>query len=137
MYIVFGNKVVDSEEIKNLIINNSHFKVIKDLSKGTKREDVVAFNISMDIDILKEILSDDYDINHISEDELNEEIFNLFEEVGGDLIEFLPDDSLSCVKGYCLDESFNEVRGVFIMVNEELGERKLNDILNRLLTQVD
>ena len=57
MYIAFGNRVLDSNDIKNIIEENTEFKVIKDMSKGSKREDIVAFNLSLDIDTLnKEML---------------------------------------------------------------------------------
>ena len=74
MYVAFGNRVVDSLDFKKLIEENSNFKVLKDMSKGSKREDVVALNLSLSADILKEILSDDYDINELTEDELFEEL---------------------------------------------------------------
>ena len=63
MYIAFGRKVVDTEEVKNEIENNSEFKVIKDMTKGTKREDTLAFNLSIDISILNWIIEDDYNID--------------------------------------------------------------------------
>ena len=38
MYVAFGNRVVDSLDFKKLIEENSNFKVLKDMSKGSKRE---------------------------------------------------------------------------------------------------
>ena len=58
MYILFGNEIVDSEEIKSLIENESPFRVDKDLSKGSKREDTIAFQISVDIEELNEIIKE-------------------------------------------------------------------------------
>ena len=58
MYIAFGNRVLDSNDIKNIIEENTEFKVIKDMSKGSKREDIVAFNLSLDIDTLNKELSE-------------------------------------------------------------------------------
>ena len=60
MYIAFGNRVVDSMDMKKLIEDNTEFKVIKDMSKGSKREDIVAFNLSMNIDLLNEELSEEF-----------------------------------------------------------------------------
>ena len=45
MYIVFGNEIIDSSEIKDIIENNSDFNVEKDLTKGSKREDTLAYQI--------------------------------------------------------------------------------------------
>ena len=53
MYVIFGNQIVDSEELKDIIVSNSDFIVEKDLSKGTKREDVVAYQVRISIDTLK------------------------------------------------------------------------------------
>ena len=37
MYIIFGESIVDSEEIKSTIEENSDFNVDRDMCKGTKR----------------------------------------------------------------------------------------------------
>ena len=63
MYIAFGNRVLDSNDIKNIIEENTEFKVIKDMSKGSKREDIVAFNLSVSIDMLNEEISESININ--------------------------------------------------------------------------
>ena len=137
MYIAFGSKVVDTEEIKSEIEKNSEFKVIKDMSKGTKREDTFAYNLSISIDILNEILSDDYDINELSEDELFDEYMSLSEELATDMEELLPEDSIIDVKSYKWDLSDNDIKVVIAGVNEELGEGKLKDVMRRLLTQLE
>ena len=125
MYVAFGNRVVDSLDFKKLIEDNSNFKVLKDMSKGSKREDVVALNLSLSVDILKEILSDDYDINELTEDELFEELLGLFTELGTDLEEFMPDDSVINVESYKWDESDNDVRGIIVIVHEELDRKSV------------
>jgi len=137
MYIAFGRKVVDTEEIKNEIEKNSEFKVIKDMSKGTKREDTFAYNLSISIDILNEIISDDYDINDLSEDELFDEYMSLSEELATDMEELLPEDSIIDVKAYKWDLSDNDIRVIIAGVNEEIGEGKLKDVMRRLITQLE
>lgn len=137
MYIAFGRKVVDTEEIKNEIEKKSEFKVIKDMSKGTKREDTFAYNLSISIDILNEIISDDYDINDLSEDELFDEYMSLSEELATDMEELLPEDSIIDVKAYKWDLSDNDIRVIIAGVNEEIGEGKLKDVMRRLITQLE
>ena len=88
MYIAFGNRVLDSKDFKEIIESNSEFKVIKDMSKGSKREDIVAFNLSIDVNILKEILKDDFE--DVNSEEAMEEIWSLADELGTDLEEFMP-----------------------------------------------
>ena len=63
MYIAFGNRVLDSNDIKNIIEENTEFKVIKDMSKGSKREDIVAFNLSLDIYTLNKEKSETINIS--------------------------------------------------------------------------
>lgn len=137
MYVAFGNRVVDSSEFIKVIEENSNFKVLKDMSKGSKREDVVAFNLSISVDVLKDILSDDYDINTLSEDELFEELLGLSTEIGTDLEEFMPEDSIINIESYKWDESDNDVRSIIVIVHEEFSEGKLKDVSRRLLTQVE
>ena len=67
MYIVFGNEIVDSNEIKLLIEDNSEFRVDKDMTKGTKREDTVAFQVSIRYRELNEIIKENYELEEINE----------------------------------------------------------------------
>ena len=137
MYIAFGRKVVDTEEIKEKIEKDSEFKVLKDMSKGTKREDTFAYNLSISIDILNEIIRDDYNIDDLNEDELFDEYMSLSEELATDMEELLPEDSIIDVKAYKWDLSDNDIRVVIAGVNEEVGEGKLKDVMRRLITQLE
>ncbi|MDV4149641.1 hypothetical protein R0131_02220 [Clostridium sp. AL.422] len=137
MYIAFGRKVVDTEEIKEKIEKNSEFKVLKDMSKGTKREDTFAYNLSVSIDILNEIIRDDYNIDDLNEDELFDEYMSLSEELATDMEELLPEESIIDVKAYKWDLSENDIRVVIAGVNEEVGEGKLKDVMRRLITQLE
>lgn len=137
MYIAFGNRVVDSNDFKNIIEENTEFKVIKDMSKGSKREDIVAFNLSVSIDTLNEEISIDEDIKALDEDSLFEEYMAITEEMGYELEEYLPEDSIIDFKAYKWDPSDNDIKAVIVIAQEELGEGKVKDIIRRLLTQVE
>lgn len=137
MYIAFGRRVVDTEEIKEKIEENTEFKVLKDMSKGTKREDTFAYNLSISIDILNEIISDDYNIDDLSEDDLFDEYMSLAEELATDMEDLLPEESIIDVKAYKWDLSDNDIRVVIAGVNEDTGEGKLKDIMRRLITQLE
>lgn len=137
MYIAFGNRVVDSNDFKNIIEENTEFKVIKDMSKGSKREDVVAFNLSVDVEILKEELSENYNLDELDEDTLFDEYMATAEEIGYEIEEYLPEDAVVKFQAYKWDPSDNDIKAVIVIVNEELGERKAMDIVKRLLTQVE
>ena len=127
--------MLDSNDIKNIIEENTEFKVIKDMSKGSKREDIVAFNLSLDIDTLNKEISETINISEEDEDTLFEEYMATTEELGFELEEYLPEDSIMDFKAYKWEPSDNE--GVLVMANEELGNNKLKDVMKRLLTQVE
>ena len=135
MYIAFGNRVLDSKDFKEIIEMNSQFKVIKDMSKGSKREDIIAFNLKIDVDILKEMLKNDFE--DLNTEEVIDELWCLTDEVGADLKKFMPDDSYFDIRAYKLDESINARNLIMAVCHDELGKRKLKDIMNRLLTQVE
>ena len=137
MYIAFGNRVLDRNDIKNIIEENTEFKVIKDMSKGSKREDIVAFNLSVSIDMLNEEISESININEEDEDSLFEEYMATTEELGFELEEYLPEDSIMDFKAYKWEPSDNDIKAVFVMATEELGNNKLKDVMRRLLTQVE
>ena len=137
MYIAFGNRVVDSNDFKNIIEENTEFKVIKNMSKGSKREDVVAFNLSVDVEILKEELSENYNLDELDEDTLFDEYMATAEEIGYEIEEYLPEDAVVKFQAYKWDPSDNDIKAVIVIVSEELGERKAMDIVKRLLTQVE
>ena len=135
MYIVFGNRVVDSNDFKKIIESKTNFKVIKDMSKGSKREDVVAFNLSIGIDTLNLEIEDDLSL--LNEDDLFEELMAITEELGYQIEEYLPVDSIIKFQAYKWEPSDNDIKSVLLIAQECMNERKLNDILKRLLTQVE
>ena len=137
MYVVFGNQIMDSEEMKETIEKNTEFKVVKDMSKGSKREDILAYNISISIDILTEIMEDDININELTEDELFEEYLTLAEEVATDIEEHLPAEAILDLKAYKWDPSDNDIKLVIVIAHEEFGDLKLMDVMKRLITQVE
>ena len=130
-------RVIDSNDIKKIIEENTEFKVIKDMSKGSKREDIVAFNLSLSIDVLNEEIKDDMDISEADEDTLFEEYMAFTEELGFELEEYLPEDSIVDFKAYKWEPSDNDIKAVIVIANEELGLGKLKDVMRRLLTQVE
>ncbi|MGL6186016.1 MAG: hypothetical protein ACRC1T_11620 [Clostridium chrysemydis] len=136
MYIVFGNEIMDTKDIKKTIEDNTEFKVLKDMSKGTKREDLAAYNLSISIDALNEEL-EGIEIDSLTEDELFEEYLATAEEASMEIEEFLPEDSKMRFLPYSWDRSFEEVRGIILIGSLEIKDDKMMDILKRLLTQAE
>lgn len=137
MYIVFGNEIVDSAEIGVTIEDNSDFIVEKDLSKGTKREDVVAFQLSIGTDILNEYLKEHYDLENMDAEELFDEYMTIADEAAMELEEYMPEETIANARSYKWDNSDNAIKVIIAIAHEELGELKLSDITKRLLSQVD
>jgi hypothetical protein len=142
MYVVFGNDVVDSKEMKEQIEASSDFKVVKDMSKGSKREDVLAYNLSISIEVLKEVMAEDQDINEmaegqISEDDLFDEYLTLAEEMATELEEVVPDEAILDIRAYKWDTSDNDIKLVIAIAHEELGESKLSNVMKTLLKQIE
>jgi hypothetical protein len=138
MYIVFGDTILDSQEIRESIEINSDFKVLRDMSKSTKREDIAAFNISLDINVLKEIIEEEeYDIDSEDEEDIINEYMQLADEIAIDLEEYMPEESLIRVRAYKYDQSDEDIKMVIAICHEELGELKLNDIIKRLLKHAE
>ena len=136
MYIVFGNKIMDTTEMKECIEGNTAFKVIKDMSKGTKREDVCAFNLSINVEVLKEEL-EGFDIEGLDEDALFDEYLAVAEESAMEIEEYLPEESKVRFVTYKWDLSDNDIKGIIVIGNEEISDVKMSDVLRRLLTQVE
>jgi len=81
MYVEFNNVIVVSEDIKNVIEKNTEFKVVKDMSKGSKRDDILAFNLSVEINTLNDLMEEECNLSELTEDELFEEYLSLAEEM--------------------------------------------------------
>lgn len=137
MYVAFGNQIVDSKDIKEIIETNSEFKVVKDMSKGSKREDILAFNLSVDVNILKSIMEEEYNETELTEDDLFEEYLTLAEDIATDMEEYIPAGAILDIRAYKWDQSDNDIKLIIAIAHEELGEAKLRDIMRRLITQVE
>jgi len=137
MYVEFNSEIVGSEDIKNIIEKNTEFKVVKDMSKGTKREDTLAFNLSVGIDILNDLMEEEVDLTELTEDELFEEYLSLAEEIAMDIEEYVPEGAIMDIKSYKWDKSDNAIKLIIIMAPEDLYEVKLRDVMKKLITQVE
>lgn len=136
MYVVYGDQILDSKEILDKINSNTNFVVEKDLSKATKREDVLAYKVSIKVNILNEMIGEDYDISSLDKDELFYEYMSLSDELSLDLCEII-EYSRFISRSYKWDRSDKTIKCIVAFSNRELSELKLNDVIKRLLTQVD
>ncbi|WP_346888383.1 hypothetical protein [Clostridium sp. UBA1056] len=140
MYVLFGDNVIHNDEMKEIIESKSDFKVIKDMTKGTKREDVHAFCLSVPVSTLNEIIEEEYEdfnLSEMEEDDLFDEYLSLAEEMALDMEEFIPEEAIIDAKAYKWDQSDNDIKVIVIIGNDEVEERKLRDLMKRLLTQAE
>lgn len=137
MYIIIGNEIVDSEELKITIDKNSKFKVEKDLSKSTKREDVIAYQLSIDLNYLDTIISEQYDSVNLSDEEKFDEYMTLSDELALDLEELMPKYTIINARAYKLDEADGVVKIILAIAYADLGHLKLSDVVKRVYRQID
>ena len=133
MYVVFGDEVLDSNEVIDLFNNESDFFVETDLTKPTKREDIIALKLKINIE---DIYSDS------KFDQYNEEIFEEYldnaEEIITDFVEMNFDYKKRFVtSAYKWEELDNSIYLIAAFSDISLPLLKLNDVLNRLLKQND
>lgn len=137
MYVEFNSTVVESKDIKETIEKNTEFKVLKDMSKGSKREDILAYNLSIAINTLNDLMEGEYNLKDLTEDELFEEYLSLAEEIAMDIEENVPDGAVLDIKAYKWDKSDDGIRLVIIIAPEDTTDLKLKDIMRKLITQVE
>lgn len=132
MYQMLADTVYDSEEILKLIESSTSFTVKEDMTKRTKREDALAYKLSITAEKLDpdagKYIEDEEKINLLMEksDEL------LKSELNNLKLEFTIIQSYS----YTYDEVTNEILSVMAIMHLQNGRRKLPDVIKRLLSQV-
>lgn len=137
MNVEFNNEIVDSKDIINIIDENTEFKVVKDMSKGSKRDDILAFNLSVKINILIDLMEDEFDLSELTEDELFDEYLSLAEEIAMDIEQHVPEGAIMDIKAYKWDKSDNAIKLIIIIATEDTTDLKLMDIMRKLITQVE
>ena len=133
MYVVFGDEVLDSNEVIALFNNESDFFVETDLTKSTKREDVIALKLKINIE---DIYSDS------KFDQYNEEIFEEYLDNAEEMVTDFADINFDYKKrfvtsAYKWEELDNSIYLIAAFSDISLPLLKLNDVLNRLLKQND
>lgn len=130
------NKRYTFEEIAKIIKENTEFDVVADISKRTKREDVLAFILQCDGEILKKDLQEEgFDLDiETDEEEFISELMNKADEYAVEIEENLPEDLMAYYYAYEYDEDEGVIKTILAVAFETLGERKLRDVGNRLIT---
>ncbi len=133
MYVVFGDEVLDSNDIIDLFNNESDFIVETDLTKSTKREDVIALKLRIGVE---DIYSDS------KFDQYNEDIFEEYLDNAEEMITDFADINFDYKTRFVTsadkwEELNNSLYLIVALSDISLPLLKLNDVLNRLLKQND
>ncbi|AOY75440.1 hypothetical protein [Clostridium formicaceticum] len=136
-YVVVGDKIIDSEEILKDIVREFEFKEVKDLSKGSKREDTLIYKIVQEEDDLKEQLVLQEMEENLTTEEFIEELMALADENIVFIEDVIPEGFICYGYSYHYDEGLKEVKSIFVAIDENVGEKKLKEVVNRVLTSVD
>ncbi|HEY8891068.1 MAG TPA: hypothetical protein VIM70_12515 [Clostridium sp.] len=137
MYVEFNSETIESKDIKDIIEENTEFIVVKDMSKGSKRDDILAYNLSVEIKTLNDLMEEECNIKELTEDELFDEYLSLAEEIAMDIEEYVPEGAIMDIKAYKWDRSDDGIKLIIIIAPEDTTEPKLRDIMKRLITQTE
>ncbi len=133
MYVIFRDEMIDSEDIIEKINKSTNFKVITDLTKATKREDVMSFKMAIPIEKLDENTIFDWE-----NEELVNELFSKTESLTRDILDFFPKYTVEASSAYKWEELDNSIYIVIVIANIDIKLKKLKlDILPRMMKQVD
>lgn len=137
MYQVLTEEVYDSKEISELLQGKGGFTVREDMTGRTKREDAIAFKLSISVEQLKpgsERYIEDVDcINELME-EADKRLKKALEELSTK--ELSMQGLLWSNYAYTYNEVDHEILLVAAVMGIEKGRRKLPDVMKRLLSQV-
>lgn len=132
MYQMLGDEVYDSQEVSRQIQEGTIFRVREDMSRRTKRDDAIAFKLSIAV---KEL--DQNSTRYIEEEETIDELMRLADQRCRMQVEKLSLKEICWeVYAYRYDEVENEILLVAAMMSRLNARRKLPDVMRRLLTQI-
>ncbi|NLM04108.1 MAG: hypothetical protein GX214_03720 [Clostridiales bacterium] len=135
-YIVIGdNIVIDSNEVLKTIEAEFDFKEVKNITKGSNRDDTLIYQVTHDINPIKEEIESLGET--LSEEELVEELMATTDEYTMYIEDVMPEGLICHGYSYHYDEGLGEIKSIFVAMDEQVGEKRLIDIVNRILKSVD
>lgn len=133
MYVLFREDMIDSNEIAGIINEETDFRVETDLTKATKREDVMSFKLSIPVKTVAPDVSFDWE-----NDEIVDKCFAGAEALTKDFLKYFPKYTVQCSQAYKWDEMEDRIHLVVVIANIDIKLKKLKlDILKRMMKQVD
>lgn len=133
MYKLLGNDVIDTDELINVIEEKTSVQVREDISNATKRDDAVGLRLSISIAKLGYDLSLKYEDEELM-DSLLTKCDEFVDKELQDVMKEFAENTEYALYAYSFDEVRNEVLLVFAMMSRYNSQRKLRDVIKRLLT---
>lgn len=152
--IKIGNKTkeISSEEIRTMLNKREDFNEVRDISELVNESDIMAFDCSLDDDILSledinealeefegseelELLAQllEGGTIHVGFEDLRTYIKDATDEIESDLREYYKNDNIRCFFNvYRIDENFEDFKMVFVVSFKEIGIAYLTTIANSL-----
>nr|WP_314279128.1 hypothetical protein [uncultured Peptostreptococcus sp.] len=133
MYVLFREDLISSDDIREQIEDKTLFRVETDLTKATKREDVMAFKLSIPTKDLEDKVPFNWE-----DDELVDEFFSKSQALTKDFLGFFPKYTIQASSAYKWDELEDRIYLLVVIANIDIKMKKLElDILKRMMKQVD
>ena len=133
MYVLFREDLISSDDIREQIEDKTLFRVETDLTKATKREDVMAFKLSIPTKDLEDKVPFNWE-----DDELVDEFFSKSQALTKDFLGFFPKYTIQASSAYKWDELEDRIYLRVVIANIDIKMKKLElDILKRMMKQVD
>ncbi len=133
MYVIFRDDIISSDDIRKRINGETEFTVETDLTKATKREDVMSFKLSIAVENVDE--NGNFDWN---DENSVDNFFEKAESLTSEFLEFFPKYTIESSSAYKWDEFEDKIYLIVVIANVDITKKKLQlDILKRMMKQVD
>lgn len=136
-YVVVGDRFINSEEILIEIMNEFEFKEVRDLTRSAKREDTLVYQIIQEESALISQIDFETEMETLPKEEFVEELMAIADENLVFIEDILPEGFLCYGYSYYYDEDLREIKSIFVAIDEAAGEKKLKDVVNRILKSID
>lgn len=136
-YVVVGDQFINSEDILKEIINEFDFKEVKDITKASKRDDALVYQIIQEASALREQMELESIGETLTKEEIIDELMATADENLVFVEDVIPEGFIFYGYSYFYDEDSEEVKAIFVAIDESVGEKKLKDVVNRVLNSID
>ncbi len=129
MFQRIGEEIISSEELIKKIESSTVFHIKNDLTASIGREDAIALRIACPVSSIPGLAN----TTNLSEEDINYAMNELDEYSHAQMKTIFFNCYSFMTFTYAYEETINELLFVFALMDRERGERKIKDVINRLL----